>query len=94
VGGYVVYYGTASGEYFGDHAILEGAVVKPPVNVGNRTAVRIEGLTNGALYYFAVAAYSTAGGGWSEPGGFSREAAARPLPEAPPGLPGVSRKVE
>jgi hypothetical protein len=99
VGGYLIYYGTSSGEYFGNHAILEGTAVlpavKPPVDVGNRTTVRIEGLKNGTLYYFAVAAYSAADGGRPEPGGFSREAAARPLQEAPPGFPAeVSRKVE
>jgi hypothetical protein len=85
VGGYLIYYGTSSGEYFGDHAILDGAAVlpavKPPVNVGNRTSVRIEGLRNGTLYYFAVAAYSAGDGERPEPGDFSREAAARPLQE-------------
>jgi hypothetical protein len=101
VGGYLIYYGTSSGEYFGDHAIMGGAVpagnpvVKSPVNVGNRTAVRIEGLKNGTLYYFAAAAYSAADGGQPEPGGFSREVAARPLQEALPGSRAeVSRKVE
>jgi hypothetical protein len=99
VGGYLIYYGTSSGEYFGDHAILGGTavlpVVKSPVNVGNRTAVRIEGLKNGTLYYFAVAAYSAADGEWPEPGVFSREAAARPLQEAPfSSRAEVSRKVE
>jgi hypothetical protein len=96
VGGYLVYYGTSSGEYFGDHAILGNTAVKPPVNVGNRTTVRIEGLRNGTLYYFAVAAYSAADGEWPEPGIFSREAAARPLREAPPASlrAEVSRKVE
>jgi hypothetical protein len=95
VGGYLIYYGTSSGEYFGDHAILGNIEVKPPVNVGNRTAVRIEGLKNGTLYYFAVAAYSAGDGGQPEPGGFSREAAARPLQEAPVSSRiEVSRKVE
>jgi hypothetical protein len=83
IGGYLIYYGISSGEYFGDHAILEDTTVKSPVNAGNRTAVRIEGLKNGTLYYFAVAAYSAAGGGQPEPGMFSREAAARPLQETP-----------
>jgi hypothetical protein len=62
--GYMVYYGTSSGEYFGDRS---------PIDAGNRTSFRIEGLNNGTLYYFAVAAYSF------EPGDFSREAMARPL---------------
>jgi hypothetical protein len=82
----LVYYGTSSGEYFGAHAILGNNAAASPVNVGNRTSVRIEGLKNGTWYYFAVAAYS---GGSSEPGVFSREPAARPLKEAE-----VSRKVE
>jgi hypothetical protein len=82
VGGYLIYYGTSSGEYFGDHAILGDRAVTSPVNVGNRTSARIEGLKNGTLYYFAVAAYSAAGGR-PEPGGESREAAARPLQESP-----------
>jgi hypothetical protein len=96
VGGYLVYYGTSSGEYFGDPSAAEGGAVKPPVDVGNRTALRIEGLKNGRLYYFAVAAYSAADSERHEPGGFSREAAARPLPEASPGPAGAegARKVE
>ena len=94
VGGYMVYYGNARGEYFGDHAMLESAVRVSPINVGNRTQVRIEGLDNGVLYYFAVAAYNKPaiynaepgrigfepGRMVLEPGEFSREAAARPLP--------------
>jgi hypothetical protein len=97
VGGYLIYYGTSSGEYFGNHAILGDTVpaVKPPVDVGNKTAVRIEGLKNGTLYYFAAAAYSAADGGRLEPGVFSREAAARPLQESPlSSRAEVSRKVE
>jgi hypothetical protein len=101
VGGYLIYYGTSSGEYFGDHGILGDTVaavlpaVSSPVNVGNRTSVRIEGLKNGTLYYFAAAAYSAEDGGHPEPGVFSREAAARPLPEAPlSSRAEVSRKVE
>ncbi|MDR1566382.1 MAG: fibronectin type III domain-containing protein [Treponema sp.] len=89
VEGYLVYYGVSSGEYFGDHAIIEGRPARSPVNAGNRTKVRIEGLNNGTLYYFAVAAYDGQGSpGSSPPGGFdvtpeagdfSRETAARPL---------------
>jgi hypothetical protein len=75
VGGYLVYYGTASGEYFGD---LTSA--GSPVDAGNRTSFRLEGLKNGTLYYFAVAAYNTEPGRQVvEPGAFSRETAARPL---------------
>ncbi|WP_148257318.1 LamG-like jellyroll fold domain-containing protein [Treponema primitia] len=71
--GYLVYFGTAHGEYFGESAILGVS----PINVGKRTSFRIEGLKNGTLYYFTVAAYdrnSTANAGM-----FSREVSARPL---------------
>ncbi|MDR2518257.1 MAG: hypothetical protein LBD13_02460 [Spirochaetaceae bacterium] len=71
--GYLLYYGTASGEYFGEGA----AIGDSPVNVGKSTSVRIGGLTNGTLYYFAVAAYDRL-----DPlhiGVFSREVSARPL---------------
>jgi hypothetical protein len=71
--GYLVYYGTSKGEYFGDHAILGPS----PVNVGKRTSVYIDGLKNGTLYYFAVAAYDH--GGPLHLGEFSREVTARPL---------------
>jgi len=86
VGGYFVYYGTARGEYFGANAKLGNTVRVSPIDAGNRTSLRIEGLTNGTLYYFAVAAYNKPhildGGAQvflPEPGEFSREAAARPL---------------
>ena len=74
VGGYLVYYGTAKGQY------LEA---KSPVDAGSRTSLRIEGLKNGTLYYFTVAAYGMPDAREyyfvPEPGEFSREAAARPL---------------
>ena len=72
--GYVVYYGTASGEYLAKDS---------PIDVGNRTSFRIDGLNNGTLYYFAIAAYSRLDDGvhglYTDPGEFSREVAARPL---------------
>ncbi|MDL2228670.1 hypothetical protein LJC14_00290 [Treponema sp. OttesenSCG-928-L16] len=73
VGGYLVYYGTSKGEYFGDSAILGVS----PVNVGKRTSIFIDGLQGGTLYYFAVAAYDRV----NPPhiGEFSREVTARPL---------------
>ena len=76
VGGYLIYYGAASGEYFGNDASL-----KSPIDTGNRTSFRIEGLKNGTLYYFAVAAYNRPEFEMAlpEPGAFSRETAARPL---------------
>ena len=92
VGGYMIYYGNAKGEYFGNHAVLDSAVRLSPINVGNRTTVHIEGLNNGNLYYFVVAAYNKLGTSEAlpSPGEFSREAVARPLPAfgsmAVPGL--------
>ncbi len=72
--GYVLYYGHASREYFG-----EGALQGPsPIWVPGRdsTSFTLKGLRNGALYFIAVAAYD----GASPPhvGEFSREASARP----------------
>jgi hypothetical protein len=71
--GYFVYYGTVSGTYFGEGAILGAS----PIDVGKRTSVQIDGLKNGMLYYFAVAAYDSL----NPPhlGAFSREITARPL---------------
>jgi hypothetical protein len=71
--GYLVYFGSAPGEYFGESAILGVS----PIDAGKRTSLRIEGLKNGVLYYFTVAGYdrnSPANGG-----AFSREVSARPL---------------
>jgi hypothetical protein len=74
--GYRVYYGSASGEYFGSVA-LQGA---SPIDAGKRSALRIEGLDNGALYYFAVVSYARGDNELRE-GEFSREVTARPLLE-------------
>ncbi|MDR1024367.1 MAG: hypothetical protein LBL56_01470 [Treponema sp.] len=87
VDGYLVYYGTAPGEYFG-----AGALWGPsPIDAGKRGTLRIEGLNNGTLYYFAVAAYQRSGAGrdgttrLSGPatglriGELSQEVTARPL---------------
>ncbi|MDR2517081.1 MAG: hypothetical protein LBC88_06845 [Spirochaetaceae bacterium] len=73
VDGYLVYYGTESGEYFGT-AARAGA---SPINAGKRTSLRIEGLSNGVLYYFTVSAYDSSG--TLHAGEFSREVSARPL---------------
>ncbi|MDR0474098.1 MAG: hypothetical protein LBH43_10560 [Treponema sp.] len=78
-GGYLVYFGTSENEYFGN-AVFEARAVKSPVDAGNRTSIRIDGLINGTLYYFAVAPYDNIFG---EEGEFSREAAARPLQGSP-----------
>ena len=69
--GYIVYYGTASGDYFG-----EGSSSGPsPVDVGKRLSISIDNLVNGILYYFSVSAYDDLG----QPGNYSREISARPL---------------
>ncbi|MCL2762594.1 MAG: fibronectin type III domain-containing protein [Treponema sp.] len=71
VQGYLVYYGTTGDDYFGEDAALGIS----PINVGKRNEIRIDGLKNGTLYYFRVAAYSAP----SHIGDFSREVRARPL---------------
>jgi hypothetical protein len=77
--GYLVYYGAARGEYFGT-GLPQGP---SPINVGKRTNLRLEGLDNGVLYYFAVASYKIipGSGGTGEPliGEFSREVTTRLL---------------
>jgi hypothetical protein len=71
--GYLVYYGTSRGDFFGEDAILGVS----PINMGKRNSVRIEGLLNGVLYYFAVSAYDRINS--EHTGEFSREVSARPL---------------
>ena len=86
VQGYLVFYGTVSGEYFGGGGIL-GSSQTSPIDAGNNTSIRIDNLKNGTLYFFVVAAYNTletsrfceAWTALPEPGEFSREVAARPL---------------
>ncbi len=72
VDGYYVYYGTRPGQYFGTGAV-QG---RSPVDVGDVTEVELEGLENGTVYYFAVAAYDAAG--IIPETRFSQEAHARP----------------
>ena len=48
---YCVYYGERPGEYLGRVA-LEG---NSPVKVGHENSVRLTGLKNGRIYYFAIA---------------------------------------
>jgi hypothetical protein len=67
--GYLVYYGTSSGVYYGEDAV-QG---ESPIDVGKRTGLRLEGLKNGVLYFFVVAAYDL------HTGTFSKEVTARPL---------------
>lgn len=71
--GYIVYYGEASGEYLGQTA-LQG---DSPIDVGQKLSLRLSGLANGKIYYFAVAAYSDAPR--RVEGFFSTEVYARPL---------------
>jgi hypothetical protein len=75
--GYLVYYGKVRGEYFGEDAALGAS----PIDAGKRNSLRIEGLENGTLYYFAVAAYDRKEAGDFHAGEFSREVSARPLRE-------------
>ena len=70
--GYLVYYGTSSDDYFGEDAALGVS----PVDAGKRNSIFIDGLKNGVLYYFRLAAYSSE----FHTGEFSREVRARPLP--------------
>jgi hypothetical protein len=83
--GYLVYFGETSGVYRGTHAIIDGKQVVSPVDAGTGTSLRLEGLKNGALYYFAVASYDAEArdgvpynDGALAAGEFSREVAARP----------------
>jgi hypothetical protein len=82
--GYLVYYGKAPGEYFGRDASQGPS----PIDAGNRHTLRIEGLDNGTLYYFVIAAYGSGGDPGSATTGrigeFSREVTARPLLEYTP----------
>jgi len=75
--GYLVYYGTSADDYFGEDAALGIS----PINVGDRSSIRIDGLKNGTLYYFRVAAYSHINTETARfhAGEFSREVRARPL---------------
>ncbi|MDR1654430.1 MAG: hypothetical protein LBR96_00420, partial [Treponema sp.] len=87
--GYLVYFGTSKGEYFGDRDSAERRGPVSPADAGNRTSIRIDGLQNGRLYYFTVAAYDAAGlwealeeddpPAFFHSGEFSREVSARPL---------------
>ena len=75
--GYLVYYGTAPGEYYGTDAVQGPS----PVDAGNAVTLALTGLANGRLYYFRIAAYDSVLP--RRPGEFSREIAARPLRSVP-----------
>lgn len=70
--GYRIYYGDRPHQYFGS----DSSSGPSPIDVGDRTTYTLKGLTNGRLYYLAVAAYDSSKP--SEQGAFSREVAARP----------------
>jgi len=74
--GYLVYYSSVRGELFGEDAVLGAS----PIDVGYRNSLLIDGLKNGTLYYFRVAAYDhISGSSVRNIGEFSREVTARPL---------------
>jgi hypothetical protein len=74
--GYLVYYSSVRGELFGNDAVIGPS----PVDVGNRTSLFVEGLKNGTLYYFRIAAYDRVTGEVNyNVGEFSAEVTARPL---------------
>lgn len=76
--GYLVYYGTKKDEYFGEDAILGVS----PVDVGKNNSLYLDGLKNGVLYYFRIAAYKSRDSRNPSAlhiGEFSREVTARPL---------------
>jgi hypothetical protein len=69
--GYLVYYGSKPGVYNG----TESSLGPSPVRVGKETELRLEGLVNGKLYYFALSAYDE----YSDlRGQFSNEVSSRP----------------
>jgi hypothetical protein len=72
LGGYLIYFGENAGEYFGSSATRGDS----PLDVGNTTSYVVDGLRDGTLYYFSIAAYDRASP--RHIGGFSREVAARP----------------
>ena len=69
--GYMIYYGNVRGEYFSEDALLGPS----PIDVGKRNSLFVDGLKNGTLYYFRIAAYNRE----RQAGEFSREVTARPL---------------
>jgi len=73
--GYLIYYSSVRGELFGNDAALGAS----PINVGNRDSLFIDGLKNGTLYYFRIAAYDDVSGTYYNAGEFSAEVTARPL---------------
>lgn len=75
--GYLLYYGTKPERYRGDDA----SAGTSPIDVGDTTEVLLEGLENGKIYYFAVAAYDKVGR--ENRGPLSDEVSARPSGSRP-----------
>jgi len=73
IGGYKIYYGTAPGSY--------GA----PIDVGNQTNYRLQGLINGTTYYIALTAYDNSPN--RNESGYSTEVTATPQANLPPAAP-------
>jgi hypothetical protein len=74
--GYLVYYSSVRGELFGNDSSLGAS----PINAGITNNFYVDGLKNGTLYYFRVAAYDLATGEINpNVGEFSAEVTARPL---------------
>jgi hypothetical protein len=72
IAGYMVYYGTKPGLYFGSDAVNGDS----PIDAGNMLSIQIDGLENGKLYYFAVTSYDNAE--IHHESIFSREISSRP----------------
>jgi hypothetical protein len=74
--GYLVYYSAARGELFGN----DSKSGQSPINAGLSNSLYVDGLRNGTLYYFRVAAYDLITGEENyNVGEFSAEVTARPL---------------
>jgi hypothetical protein len=73
--GYLVYYSSVRGELFGNDSSLGPS----PIDAGMTNNIYIDGLKNGTLYYFRVAAYDLTGEADRNIGDFSAEVTARPL---------------
>ena len=72
--GFKIYYGEKPGYYFGTSSGSSGG--DSPLDVGNVTEYRINGLENGHIYYFVIQAYT--GSQKDLISEFSREVSARP----------------
>ncbi len=77
VAGYLVFYGTTPGSYFGRGGQWDGSgSADSPIDVGSTREVTISGLEIGRMHFFAVAAYDEFGR--TRPGVLSSEVSARP----------------